>query len=153
MNFRALLISNDKAQIWVLHWYNELKATLPSRYCILLTVIWTGLCTYQVHYDSLNSQNHKLVSVFLSLNCYLPDVHRIVHTWRTVTGPSAAAGSGGGRCGARSSAPHHQPLATTLLYSVWIILAQTFSASGSAGLRFDPRRGSEFSFENFQPRS
>ena len=28
----------------------------------------------------------------------------------------------------------------------------TMSASGSAGPGFDPRRGSKFSFENFQPR-
>ena len=27
----------------------------------------------------------------------------------------------------------------------------SMSASGSAGLGFDPRRGSKFSFENFQP--
>ena len=29
----------------------------------------------------------------------------------------------------------------------------SMSASGSAGPGFDPRRGSKFSFENFQPRS
>ena len=28
----------------------------------------------------------------------------------------------------------------------------SMSASGSAGPEFDPRRGSKFSFENFQPR-
>ena len=28
----------------------------------------------------------------------------------------------------------------------------SMSASGSAGPGFDPRRGSKFSFENFQPR-
>ena len=28
----------------------------------------------------------------------------------------------------------------------------SMSASGSAGLTFDPRRGSKFLFENFQPR-
>ena len=40
-----------------------------------------------------------------------------------------------------------------------VILLLTFgsdgsmSASGSAGLGFDPQRGSKFSFENFQPRA
>ena len=29
----------------------------------------------------------------------------------------------------------------------------SMSASGSAGPGFDPRRGSKFSFENFQPRA
>ena len=32
-----------------------------------------------------------------------------------------------------------------------IIMIASMSASGSAGPGFDPRRGSKFSFENFQP--